>query len=396
MLDNFFPGGANPANDTHIDNGAFTSLAQAIETLRPAKPLYVLYPEIIRKTAEHFCRAFPGKTLFAVKTNPEAVVLDAVSEGGVYAFDVASLEEIVRVKSRYPAAEIYFMHPVKAPEDIRAAYFDYGVRNFVLDCKDELFKVLRETDLAQDLNIFIRLALPKNDKAMIDFSSKFGADRKEAIALLRETRHVAGSLSISFHVGTQTTDCAKYSAAIDYTADLVREAGVKIDSLNVGGGFPVAYEGDGLVCSVEDCVKAIKGALKRHGWQAMPLLAEPGRVLVAKGASLVTRIELRKGETLYINDGIYGGLFDACDWLGLNYPVKAFTSDRAFDGDMQDYRMAGPTCDSLDMMQGPFSLPSDIGMGDWVIFENTGAYSSVLRSNFNGFGHADMVCVYSK
>ncbi len=396
MVENFFPGKTHPANDINKDTGDFISLAQAVKTLRPAKPLYVLYPDLIRKTAAHFVNVFPGKMLYAIKTNPEATVLDAVTDGGVEAFDVASIEEIARVKARYSAAEIYFMHPVKAPEDIRAAYFDYGVRNFVLDCKEELFKILRETDLAQDLNLFIRLALPKNDSAMIDFSSKFGASRMEAITLLRETRNVAGSLSISFHVGTQTTDAAKYASAIAYTVDLVREAGVKIDSLNVGGGFPVAYEGDDMVCSVEECVKEIKGALKRHGWQSMPLLAEPGRVLVAKGASLVTRVELRKGETLYINDGIYGGLFDACDWLGLNYPVKAFTCDRAFDGEMQDYRIAGPTCDSLDMMQGPFSLPYDIGMGDWVVFENTGAYSAVLRSNFNGFGHADTVCVYSK
>lgn len=396
MVEKILSGMAVPSNRNQSRKGRYGSLAQVVQALKPSKPLYVIYPDVIAQTAKHFVRAFPGKALYAIKTNPDTQVLDAVVQGGVDAFDVASLEEIITIKSRFPAAEIYFMHPVKAPEDIRAAYFDYGVRNFVLDCKEELFKILRETDLAQDLNLFIRLALPKNDTAMIDFSSKFGASRAEAITLLRETRNVANSLSISFHVGTQTTDASKYAAAVAYTVDLVRESGVRIDSLNVGGGFPVVYADDEMVCSVEECVKEIKGALRRHGWQSMPLLAEPGRVLVARGASLVTRVELRKGETLYINDGIYGGLFDACDWLGLKYPVHAISCDRPYDGDMQDYRIAGPTCDSLDMMQGPFALPYDIGIGDWVIFENTGAYSIAMRSNFNGFGHADSVSVYGR
>ncbi|MAE50281.1 MAG: hypothetical protein CMH27_00565 [Micavibrio sp.] len=393
MVKNVSPGIMHPVSNPLTYKGVYSSLQNAVEKLRPSKPLYVLYPEVIAGNAARFAEAFPGESLYAVKTNPDEIVLDAVCSGGIQSFDVASIEEIARVRARHPAAEIYFMHPVKAPEDIRTAYFDYGVRNFVLDCKDELFKILRETDLAQDLNLFIRLALPKNNSAMIDFSSKFGAPRAEAVKLLRETRNVASTLSVSFHVGTQTTNAEKYASAVFYVADILREANVKIDAINVGGGFPVLYNKDEPVDSLEDCVAAIKNALKKCGLATIRLLAEPGRILVANGACLVTRVELRKDDTLYINDGIYGGLFDACDWLGLNYPVKAFTSDRAFDGEMKHYRMAGPTCDSLDMMQGPFSLPSDIGIGDWVVFLNTGAYSSVLRSNFNGFGHADVVCV---
>lgn len=397
MGENLFFGAVLPIHDNNFGGEAdrFTSLKQVVSASKPSRPLYVLYPDLIEATARHFVNVFPGEALYAIKTNPELEVLDAVARGGVQAFDVASLEEIIRVKSRFSQAEIYFMHPIKAPEDIRRAYFDYGVRNFVLDCKEELFKILRETDLAQDLKLFIRLALPKNDSAMIDFSCKFGATRQEAVQLLRETRNVAASLSLSFHVGTQTLDACKYAAAIAYAADVVRESGVRIDSLNVGGGFPVAYEGDEAICTVSDCVREIKDALAKEGWSDMPLLAEPGRVLVARGASLVTRVELRKNDMLYINDGIYGGLFDACAWLGLRYPVKAISCDRAFDGETMDYRMAGPTCDSLDMMEGPFTLPVDIGIGDWVVFENTGAYSVAMRSNFNGFGAYDTVCVYS-
>ncbi|MFP4313522.1 MAG: type III PLP-dependent enzyme [Alphaproteobacteria bacterium] len=374
----------------------YDTLEQAVADLRPAKPLYVMFPEIIEATAARFAAAFPGTSMYAVKTNPDIVAVDAIIKGGITSFDAASLDEIALVKNRYPEAEIYFMHPVKAPEDIKSAYFDYGVKNFVLDCKDELFKILRETHLAQDLNLFIRVALPKNDSAMIDFSSKFGADRQEAIQLLQECRHVAANLGISFHVGTQTSDASKYANAVFYVHDLLDESGISIDMLNVGGGFPVPYADGQTICSVEACVEALSHALEACDMAHLPLLAEPGRYLVAQGAKLVARVELRKGDTLYINDGIYGGLFDACDWLGLQYPVSSISCDRAFNGDVQQYRLAGPTCDSLDMMNGPFVLPADIGMGDWVVFENCGAYSAAMRSNFNGFGHADTICIYSQ
>jgi ornithine decarboxylase len=372
---------------------SYNSLPEALAALRPARPLYAVYPQVIENAARQFVSAFPGKTLYAIKTNPEIQVLEALSRGGVQAYDVASIEEIRTVKSRFPGAEIYFMHTVKAPEDIREAYFGHGVRNFVLDCTDELYKILRETDLAQDLNLFVRLSLPKNDKAFIDFSSKFGASRAEAVELLKQCRPVANALGVSFHVGTQTTEAVRYAYAIAYAADVIAESGVKIDALNVGGGFPVPYADGVAVCSIADCVDVIKAALEDAGLSDIPLMAEPGRILVAQGVKLVTRVELRKNDLLYINDGIYGGLFDACEWLGLRYPVKAFSCDRAFDQGDVAFRLAGPTCDSLDMMQGPFMLPNDIGMGDWVVFDNTGAYSVALRSNFNGFGHADTVCI---
>lgn len=373
----------------------YTSLEQAVQEIRPSKPLYVMFPEVIENTAAKFCAAFPGTPMYAVKTNPDTVAVDAIVRGGIHTFDAASLDEIAQIKARHPSADIYFMHPVKAPEDIRSAYFDHGVNNFVLDCKEELFKILRETDLAQDLNLFIRVTLPKNNKAMIDFSSKFGASRAEAVQLLQECRHVAGKLGVSFHVGTQTTDASKYADAIYYVSDLLNESDIRIDMLNVGGGFPVPYADGESICSLYECVESLNEALEACELDHLPLLSEPGRYLVAQGAKLVARVELRKDDTLYINDGIYGGLFDACDWLGLKYPVSAISCDRAFDGDVQQYRLAGPTCDSLDMMNGPFVLPSDIGMGDWVIFENCGAYSAAMRSNFNGFGHTDSVSVIS-
>lgn len=393
MRRDIVPGATQLVQYVVKNNAQFSTLNQAMEALRPSKPLYAVFPKVIEKMARGFVSVFPGKTLYAVKTNPDLVALRAVSDGGVQAFDVASIEEIARVKSFLPDAHLYFMHPVKAPEDIRSAYFDFHVCDFVVDCVDELYKILRETDLAQDLNLFIRLALPKNDSAMIDFSSKFGAAKTEALELLQQCRPVAGKLGVSFHVGTQNSDAACYAHAIEYVAALLDESDVSIDVLNVGGGYPVPYADGQEICMLDSCIDVIQDALDLHGLNALEILAEPGRYLVAQGAKLIARVELRKGDILFINDGIYGGLFDASDWLGVQYPVQAYSCDRPFDGDMAQFRLAGPTCDSLDMMNGPFVLPSDVGMGDWIVFENCGAYSSVLRSNFNGFGHADMVLI---
>ena len=391
MVSNLNQGSA--LQSPYVEHCAFQEM---ILKARPARALYVLFPDIIKQTAQDFVTAFPGKALYAFKTNSDLQVLRALMSGGVTAFDVASLSEIKAVRSVFPRAELHFMHTIKTPEDIRAAYFEFGVRHFVLDHEEELFKIMRETDLAQDLNITVRIALPKNETALIDFSSKFGASFEQAIDLLEKCRPVSKVLGLSFHVGTQTTDPDKYAKAIAYCAKLIKASDVKLDSLNVGGGFPVAYEGDENLCSVKDCINTIQAALEKYKLAHLSLMAEPGRVLVARGARLVTRVELRKDGLLYINDGVYGGLFDAAKWVGSRYPVSALSCDRSFDGPVQEFRLAGPTCDSLDMMDGPFTLPADIGIGDWIIFDNAGAYSQALRSDFNGFGVADVISMSSE
>jgi ornithine decarboxylase len=384
---------AHAKKPKYADKISYKSLEDAVLKLRPSKPLYVFFPKRIEKAAENFIRHFPGKPLYAVKTNSDRIALQALKRGGIKSFDVASIEEIRHVSSIIPDAELYFMHTVKAPEDIREAYFKYGVRHFVLDSEDELYKIMRETDLAQDLNLFVRLSLPKNDKAQIDFSSKFGAPYDVALDLLKKCRPVSKTLGVSFHVGTQTTDASAYQRAIAYVAGLLLESNVKIEVLNVGGGYPVPYADDDNICTLQDCINTIKEALLETGLAHLELLSEPGRVLIAQGCTLVARVELRKDDLLYLNDGIYGGLFDACDWLGLRYPVKAIHGSEPLAEGLMPFRLAGPTCDSLDMMQGPFMLPADIDMGDWVAFENTGAYSQAMRSNFNGFGLAESISI---
>ncbi len=370
----------------------FASTEDMVHARRPALPVYTLNPKKIEDTGAEFVNAFPGKTLFAVKTNPHPIAIANLYKGGVHAFDVASAEEMRLVRKVAPKAELYFMHPIKAPEAIREAYYEHGVRNFVLDHADELAKILRETNNANDLNLFVRLGLPKNENASIDLSAKFGALPEMAIELLRACRVFCVKLGVAFHVGTQISNAAAYANAINIVRGVIERSGVRVDAIDIGGGFPVPYE-DEDVPSIHTCIDVVRTALQCARLDHMELLAEPGRAMVAQSGSLVVRVEARRGSRLYINDGTYGGLFDAGKWLNTRFPVQAIRAHGAFNDSLESYSLAGPTCDSLDMMEGPFMLPTDIREGDWIEIKNTGAYSQSIRTNFNGFGACDLALI---
>lgn len=370
------------------------TVTDVVTAMRPEHPLYVIWPDRLASVARRFVAAFPGEAMFAVKANPDRMVIQTLYRNGVRSFDAASIEEVRLVRKVAPKAKIYFMHPVKSAEAIREAYHRHGVRAFVLDCKEELYKILRETDLAVDLSLFVRLALPKNGTAAIDFSNKFGAAPEAAAELLALCRPVAATLGVCFHVGTQTMDPSVYGRAVEMTAAIVKQSGVKIDVLDIGGGFPVPYPGQEDVPSVDQCVHNLKQALHAAGLDHLPLLAEPGRALVAESGALVVRVEQRRGQRLYINDGTYGGLFDAGPVLGQCFPVEAIRGEGTLAAAPEAFSFAGPTCDSLDMMEGPFMLPADIATGDWIAIGQTGAYSQSLRTSFNGFGKTATVYLY--
>jgi ornithine decarboxylase len=366
------------------------TLDQAVARMRPSRPLYALWPQQIERTARRFQAAFPGRTLYAVKSNPHKGVLRHLWKAGLRAFDVASIEEVRAVRRALPDAELFFMHPVKSAEAIREAYHIHGVRNFVLDTEEELYKIVRETDLAADLTLFVRVALPKTDKASIDLSRKFGADPETAVELLKRSRPVAATLGLCFHVGSQMTDKSVYGFAVAVAADVIRASEVTVDCLDIGGGFPVPYAGE-VVPSIEACIETAMEVIEKEGLDHMQLLCEPGRAMVAEAGALVVRVEQRRGDLLYLNDGTYGGLFDGGALLKTRFPVRAVRPGARLSRDQAEFRFAGPTCDSLDMMEGPFALPADIATGDYIVVGNTGAYSATLRTDFNGFGKADLL-----
>ncbi|MDR3516160.1 MAG: type III PLP-dependent enzyme [Azospirillaceae bacterium] len=356
---------------------------------RPVDPVHCLRPAVFAEQARHFVRAFPGDVLYAVKCNPEPAVLRALYEGGIRHFDAASPGEIRLIRQLFSDAVIHYMHPVKSRTAIREAYFQYGVRDFVLDSAEELVKLFQETDNATDLGLIVRLALPKGS-AVYDLSGKFGAAEAEAVGLLRAARLMAPRIGLSFHVGSQMLDPAAYEAALARAGAVLQQADVVIDMLDVGGGFPVSYPGV-TPPPLADFMAAIERGVARLALPAhCRLWCEPGRALVAPGASLVVQVLLRRGDMLFVNDGVYGALSDA-GAPGFRFPCRLIRPDGADDGAaLKGFGLFGPTCDSADRMAGPFELPNDIGEGDWIEIGQLGAYGSALRTAFNGFDRAEV------
>ena len=358
-----------------------------VAELRPSEPLHCFRPRLARATARRFVARFPGDVLYAVKCNPEPRVLRALRAGGVQSFDVASIAEARLVRQLFPDAVMRFMHPVKAREAIREAYAVLGIRDFVLDSAAELAKLRQETDNPADLGLIVRIALPKG-AAAYDLSGKFGADRDAAVALLRACRAVAPRIGLAFHVGSQCLDPAAYAWAISYAGEIAAEAGVGLDVLDVGGGFPIAYPGstppslDSFIDAISDAVAALPAGLAPALW------CEPGRALCAEYNSLIVRVEKRRGKELYINDGAYGALFDAAH-LGWRFPVRSLAEyqSEAEEG----FSFYGPTCDDADYMKGPFPLPADVQAGDYIEIGMLGAYGAAMRTGFNGFGQGSAV-----
>jgi ornithine decarboxylase len=373
----------------------FPSIDAVVACARPSDPLLCLRPSVIAGAARRFVDCFPGDVLYAVKCNPEPRVLRALWAGGIRHFDCASLAELTLVRKLLPAAEIHFMHPVKSRPAIRDAFHRYDATDFAFDTSEELAKILQETvpvGLVGDaltLGLFVRLALPKG-AAIYDLSGKFGAPLDEAVELLREARPHAARLGVAFHVGSQCLEPDAYIRAVALAGEAIGTCGVPVEIVDIGGGFPVSYP-NMAPPPLGDYIAAIKaGAAKLP--RNVRLWAEPGRALVAGGGSVVVQVQLRRGETLFVNDGIYGNLSDA-GALGFRFPARRIRLGEADNDEtpLQDFALFGPTCDSADRMRGPFRLPADIREGDWIELGQLGAYGACLRTGFNGFGKSELV-----
>lgn len=381
------------AADMPLPSAALAPLPRVEELVareRPAEPLHCLRPRALEAAARAFLRAFPGETLYAVKCNPEPAVLRALWRGGVRHFDCASAAEVRLVRSLFPEASIHFMHPVKARPAIREAWERHGVRDFVLDSAEELAKILDETDGAgpeEGLGLFVRLALPKGS-AVYDLSGKFGAAPEEAAELLRAARPHAARLGICFHVGSQCLEPAAYGRALALAGEVIRAAGVPVEAVDVGGGFPVSYPDTTPPPLGAFTAEIARGFAALGLPEGTALWAEPGRALVAGGGSVVVQVQLRRGDALYVNDGVYGSLSDA-GAPGFRFPVRTIRAEGAPPaGEPRAFELFGPTCDSADRMRGPFLLPADIREGDWIEIGQLGAYGGCLRTAFNGFDRA--------
>jgi len=378
------------ASPDWVPPGRAPTVAEMVARLRPEEPLHCIRPASIAAAAGSFVQSFNGDALYAVKCNPEPAVLRAVWDGGVRHFDCASIAEVTLVRRLLPEAAIHFMHPVKSRSAIRDAWQLHGVKDFVFDTAAELQKILAEIAAPEALpGLFVRLALPKF-VAAIDLSTKFGADFETAVSLLREARPRAARLGVAFHVGSQCMDPLAWREAMALAGDIIRAAGVPVDVIDVGGGFPVAYaEIDPPPLST--FIAEIDSAFARLAMPGATLWAEPGRALVAGGGSVVVQVQLRKGHMLYVNDGVFGSLADA-GALGFRFPARLIRPDApTTPAPDTAFSLFGPTCDSSDIMRGPFMLPEDIAEGDWIEIGQLGAYGTCLRTGFNGFDRATLV-----
>ena len=377
---------AKPQNET----AALSSALDIVNAIRPVQPVTLLRPHAARRAASFFREKFPGTSMYAVKANPSPELLRILWDSGITHYDVASIGEVRLVARLLPEATLCFMHPVKAPEAISEAYWTHGVRTFSLDTMDELRKILDATENASDLNLLVRLRV-SSDHAKLSLASKFGAEPGETKELLFATRQAADAMGLCFHVGSQAMSPAAYGQAFARVRAAIVEAAVTVDIIDVGGGFPSTYPG------MEPPPLEAYFEVIHRAFEALPisysaeLWCEPGRALCAEYASILVRVEKRRGDELYINDGAYGALFDAAH-IGWRFPVELVRSDQSNVREM-DFSFYGPTCDDMDYMAGPFTLPGDVEAGDYLEIGMLGAYGCAMRTGFNGFGEEQRVIV---
>ncbi len=362
--------------------------ALGLAKLLPVQPVTLLRPHAAQRAARFFVEKFPGKSLYAVKANPSPDLIRLLWESGITHFDVASIAEVRLAHANAPDAALCYMHPVKPEESIREAYFEHDVRTFSLDSEEELEKIVRATQNATDLTLCVRIRV-SSEHSKLSLAAKFGAAPSEMKQLLIETRQVADALGICFHVGSQAMTPSAYTQAMERVRAAIVESGVTVDVVDVGGGFPSVYPG-----MEPPCLEAYFDAIHRS-FEDLPvsysseLWCEPGRALCAEYSSLIVRVEKRRGDELFINDGAYGALFDAAH-VGWRFPVELL---RASDTKDMPFSFYGPTCDDMDHMAGPFMLPADIKAGDYIEIGMLGAYGCAMRTGFNGFGNGETYAV---
>ena len=361
----------------------FKTVDQLVNQLKPEKPVYCIRKKSIHAASKTFQNKFPGKILYAVKTNPHPEVLKTIIESGIENFDVASIQEIKDIRAIKQNAKCSYMHTVKSRESIKEAYFDYNVKTFSLDTKDELIKILESTNQAKDLELFVRVAV-SNEHAEIDLSKKFGALGSEASALLRLTKQYAKKIGLSFHVGSQCMHPISYAKGITEIGNIIKKTKILTNYINIGGGFPAIYP-DLIPQSLDNYFEEIKKSLENLKLEKIPeIMCEPGRALVAESGSTIVRVNLRKKQKLYINEGTYGTLFDA-GTPNIVYPSRLIKSGKIISKKLTAFDFYGPTCDSMDYMKGPFLLPNNIKENDYIELGQLGAYGLTFRTQFNGY-----------
>lgn len=354
---------------------------------RFGSPLLVVDCEQVRRQYRALSNALPGVDLhYALKPLPHASVVASLREEGAF-FDLATTGEVELVKAQGIAPErCVHTHPIKRDSDIRDA-LRFGVTTFVADNPDEIRKFVRYRKRAE---LLLRVSF-RSPTAVCDLSRKFGCDAGAVLGLIEMARRLGVRVrGLSFHVGSQATDPAKYVEAIHACTNIVAEALLaglpSLDVLDIGGGFPVPYTE--AVMSIDEFCAPIRAALAKLP-KHVRVIAEPGRFIAAPAAIAVSTVmgkAKRDGRWwYYLDDGLYGSysgqLFDHA-----KYPVAALRDG----GELFDSVLAGPTCDSIDVIDDDILLP-ELEIGDLVVGRMMGAYTWASATDFNFFKRAKVV-----
>ena len=360
-----------------------------LRTVRPDGPCLVVDLDVVRKNYRTFARAMPDtRVYYAVKANPAPEILDALAELGS-CFDCASPMEVEAILATGATADrISYGNTIKKERDIGRAY-ELGVRLFAVDCEEEVDKIARA---APGAKVFCRI-LYDSGTAEWPLSRKFGCSPEIAIEVLeRAQKSGLETHGVSFHVGSQQPNTESWDGALAASAELFRdlaERGIQLKMVNLGGGFPTRYLKE--IPTVQEYAIAISSALRRHFGNRLPeTIIEPGRGMVGNAGVIRTEIVLisRKSKDddtrwVYLDIGKFHGLAETMD-EAIRYPIKT-----PHDGSPTARSiLAGPTCDSADVLyeKTPYELPISLSIGDELLIEGTGAYTSMYSSvGFNGF-----------
>ena len=371
-----------------------TIWADAPELLRnqqPDNPVMFFAPTVLQATARRFLAGFPGLVTYAVKSNPDEMVIQNLVAAGIRGFDVASPAEIEMIARLAPGAAMHYNNPVRARAEIAFAVA-YGVKSYSVDSRSELAK-LAELVPAEGTEISVRFKLPVAGAAY-NFGAKFGATADLAAELLAEVARLGFVPSLTFHPGTQCTDPMAWDAYIRTAAEICRVAGVRAARLNVGGGFP-SHRASAHAPQLEAIFALIdRVATEAFGEDRPALVCEPGRGLVAEAFSLAARVKaIRDGAHVFLNDGVYGGLAEM-PLIGAVDRIEVVSAEGQFRSGAAVPRIVfGPTCDSVDRLPGEIGLPADMEEGDYLLFHGMGAYTTATNTRFNGFGDVQLATV---
>ncbi len=356
---------------------------------RPEGPCLVVDLDVVRENFNAFARALPDTRVFyAVKANPAPEILNLLASAGS-SFDCASIPEIeMALATGATADRISFGNTIKKERDIARAY-QMGVRLMAVDCVEEVEKIAR---VAPTAKVFCRI-LCDGAGAEWPLSRKFGCVPEMAITVLEHAHRLGlDAYGLSFHVGSQQANTQAWDAALASTAEIFRtlsDRGIQLRMVNMGGGFPAKYLKK--VPVVRAYAKSINESLRRHFGNRIPeTIIEPGRGMVGDAGIIKAEVVLiskkaaeDKVRWVYLDIGKFGGLAETMD-EAIRYPIRT-----EHDGDEKaPCVLAGPTCDSADVLyeKTPYELPVSLSIGDEVLIEGTGAYTTTYAAvAFNGF-----------